>query len=310
MDKGDSWLLLSLQLPSGPAYPRVKLWRRLREAGAISIHGGMHALPDRRAHRALLERLAAEVREQGGQALLFYATVRDTDQSAFRAQFDAARSAEFGQWLHDAGEMLSGRPKTSDVSRMRRRLERIHATDFFQACDRSLGRAKLDEIVAASKRHPDVSAHRPLTSFRAPQLHGRTWVTRKDIGVDRIASAWLIARFIDPRPRFRFVDPDRHVHQPRELRFDMADGEFTHEGDRCSFETLLARADIAPDPGLVRLAEVIHRLDVDDGKFERVEARALAAQLDAICEQSKLDLERLDRAGPVLDELHRQLAAR
>jgi hypothetical protein len=308
MANDSPWLLLSLQLAAGPAYPRVKLWRRLREAGAVSIHGGVHALPNSPDHLALFDRLADETRKGGGQALVFAASTSETCHADLRACFDDARAAEMAEWVRDADALLSRQPSSAEISRMRRRLERLETIDFFGTCPRDGARAKLGKMTAAASRHPDVSAHGSGTSFRAPQLHGRVWVTRRNLGVDRIASAWLIGGFIDPRPRFRFVDPHRYVHQPRELRFDMADGEFTHEEDRCSFETLIVRGGIAPDPGIVAVGEVIHQLDVDDGKFNRPEAAELAAALDAICRDAQNDLDRVRLASPLLDALHARLA--
>jgi len=299
-----SWLLLSVQLRAGPAYPRVKLWRQLREAGAVSIHGGVHALPASDDHLVFFERVAANVRTAGGQAFIFDAQAVGSGDAALRAEFNAARQKEVAAWMRDADELLARQPDTSDVARMRRRLERIRANDFFGALTQSGSSAKLDALTAAAARHPEVKAHRPGPSYRASQLHGRVWVTRRDVGVDRIASAWLISRFIDPRPRFRFVDPPRYVRDPRELRFDMADGEFTHEEDRCSFETLLLRGGVAADRGLTALAEVIHQLDLRDGKFDRPEAEDLLAALDGICAGSAKDLERIRRSTAILDRFH------
>lgn len=302
-----SWLLLSVQLRAGPAYPRVKLWRQLREAGAVSVHGGVHALPASEDHLAFFERIAADVRTAGGQAFLFDAQAVGGGDTALRVEFNAARQKAIAAWMRDADDLLARQPDARDVARMRRRLQRIQANDFFDAIARAGSSAKLDALTAAAARHPEVGTHRPGPNFRASQLHGRVWVTRRDVGVDRIASAWLISRHIDPRPRFRFVDPLRYVHDARELRFDMADGEFTHEEDRCSFETLLLRGGVAADRGLTALAEMIHQLDLWDGKYDRPEAGDLLAALDDICAGSAKDLERIRQSTAILDRFHAYL---
>jgi hypothetical protein len=302
-----SWLLLSVQLPGRPAYARVKLWRRLREIGAVSVHGGLHALPGHDGHLALFERIAGEVRAAGGQALIFDARAHGGDGAVLEAEARAARAREIAEWMRDADDLLARQPRPDEVARMRRRLQRIEAVDFFGVGAGGEARAKLEALAAAGSGHPDVRNLGPGPSFRARQLHGRVWVTRRNVGVDRIASAWLISRHIDPRPRFRFVDPLRYAHEPRELRFDMADGEFTHEEDRCSFETLLLRGGVVADRGLIALAELIHQLDLSDGKFDRPEAESLSVALDGICARTAKDAERIRQSAVILDRLHAHL---
>jgi hypothetical protein len=142
------------------------------------------------------------------------------------------------------------------------------------------------------------------------ELKGRTWVTRRGVHVDRIACAWLIRRFIDPKAGFKFIDGKSYAPEPGELRFDMADAEFTHEGDRCSFETLVFRAGLDGDPALVSIAEIIHELDIGDGKFDRPEAAGLDAMLSGVCASSEDDLERIARGGDALDQFHAYFSSR
>ena len=146
------------------------------------------------------------------------------------------------------------------------------------------------------KREPSVPA--------PPPASGGTWVTRKDVYADRMASAWLVRRFIDGRARFRFVDA--HGHRPRrgEVRFDMYGGEYTHVGDRCTFETLLQRFDLEGDPALAAIGEVVHDLDLKDDKFERPETSGVAAVLHGITASTSDDRTRIDRAAVVFDSLY------
>jgi hypothetical protein len=136
-------------------------------------------------------------------------------------------------------------------------------------------------------------------------LKGRTWVTRTGVFVDRIGSAWLIRRFIDPEARFKFVPAKGYVPEPGELRFDMFEAEFTHEGDRCTFEVLLSRAGLERDRGLSRIAEIVHDIDLKDGKFARPEAEGIKPVITGICNGTPDDEERLGRGGAVFEDLYR-----
>lgn len=134
------------------------------------------------------------------------------------------------------------------------------------------------------------------------------WVTREHCHVDRTACAWLIRRFIDPRARFKFVPAKGYRPEPHELRFDMYQGEFTHEGDRCTFETLLARFGL-DDPALHALAEIIHDVDLKDGKYARAEAAGIAALVDGLAVAYPEDLERLERGAAVFEAMYAYISA-
>ena len=149
---------------------------------------------------------------------------------------------------------------------------------------------------------------RARAARRHPDLVGRTWVTRVNPKVDRLASAWLIRRFVDPGARFRFVAPNSDAARPGELRFDMAGGDFTHEGDRCTFETLLGRLGLT-EPALRPIAEIVHDIDLKDDKFGRPEANGIAAVLRGIATGAPDDESRVQIATNVFDGLFAQFAA-
>jgi hypothetical protein len=136
------------------------------------------------------------------------------------------------------------------------------------------------------------------------KYRARTWVTRKAVFVDRIASAWLIRRFIDPDARFRFVDPESYRPMPSELRFDMFEGEFTHEGDRCTFETLLYRFGLENDPALIAIAEVVHDIDLKDAKYERPDTPGIETLLTGIARNTPNDEERIEHGGALFAALY------
>ena len=134
------------------------------------------------------------------------------------------------------------------------------------------------------------------------EYRGRTWVTRKGIHVDRMGSAWMIRRFIDERAKFKFVPARGYQPSKGEIRFDMFDAEFTHEGDRCTAEVLMAR--LAPKAsGLRPIVEIVHNIDLKDAKFERPETAGVEALITGICTRSKDDVERLERGSVMFDDL-------
>ena len=133
---------------------------------------------------------------------------------------------------------------------------------------------------------------------------GRTWVTRPDVHVDRIASAWLIRRFIDPKARFAFGEPTAGT-----VRFDMFDGDYTHDGDRCTFETLLKRFGLDKDPGLRAIGEMVHDLDCKDGKFERDETPGFERMIAGVVKRNAKDGARIARGAELLDTLYESFPA-
>jgi hypothetical protein len=134
-------------------------------------------------------------------------------------------------------------------------------------------------------------------------LKGRLWVTRRGVYVDRIASAWLIQRFIDPDARFKFVAAKGYEPEQGELRFDMFDGEFTHEGDRCTFEVLLARMELT-DPALIAIGQIVHDIDLKDGKYGRDEAGGIARLVEGIAVANQDDRQRIERGSVIFNDLY------
>jgi hypothetical protein len=141
-----------------------------------------------------------------------------------------------------------------------------------------------------------------------PELRGRTWVTRPGVKIDRMASAWFIRRFVDPKARFRFADP-ASPKRDGDLRFDMVGGDFTHEEDRCTLETLVGRVGL-PDKGVRAIAEIVHDLDLKDAKYGRPETAGVRMLLDGLMARTDSDEERIERALVIFDDLHEALGSR
>ena len=251
------WLLLIHQLPSKPAYFRVKIWRRLQGIGAVAVKSTVYALPANAETQEDFEWLLKEIAEGGGEAMLCEARLIDgLSDAQVRALFDAARDADYETI---AGEVRSlartldaddSEEKQTDaraqLGRLRKRLAEMETIDFFGATGRVVVEGVIAELEGRVRKETTVMTEDDAATAKTiAGLKGRTWVTRQGVHVDRIACSWLIRRFIDAEAVFRFVPGKGYLPKAGELRFDMFEGEFTHEGDHCSFEVLLARSGIS-----------------------------------------------------------------
>jgi hypothetical protein len=188
------------------------------------------------------------------------------------------------------------------LAKLSKRFAAVAKIDFFDTKDRRSASEALKEM-ENRLRSPTVQPGVPTPPVDREQFHGRTWVTRQGIFVDRIASAWLIRHFIDPEARFKFVAPQGYRPKSGELRFDMFDAEYTHEGDRCTFESLLRRFALG-DPALAQIAEIVHDIDMKDGKFNREDAPGIERVLAGIAAAYPDDGARLERGSQLFDELY------
>lgn len=310
------WLLLIHQLPSKPAYFRVKIWRRLQGIGAVAVKSTVYALPANAETQEDFEWLLKEIVEGGGEAMVCEARLIDglSDGQA-RALFDAARDEDYEEISREARALTSRLAATStddegvdlgsQTKRLRKRLADIAAIDFFGATGRLSAESLVAEIERKLAEDTDMTNTAPETSAQSPSdLKGHVWVTRKGVHVDRIACSWLIRRFIDPDAVIRFVPGKGYEPKPGELRFDMFEGEITHEGDRCSFEVLLTRIGSA-DAALQAIAEIVHDIDLKDGKFGRDETTGIASLISGVCTANAQDEERIAQGAPVFDNLYR-----
>ena len=300
------WLLLFHQLPPKPAYLRVKIWRRLQSIGAVALKNAVYALPATADALEDLQWLRREIVDGGGEASICEARLIDgvTDEEA-RGLFLAARDDDYRGIIDEARQLdpESGDARTR-LARLRRRFDEVRRIDFFGSEGREAADGLLSEI--EQKLGEGGEAAMPST---LSELKGRVWVTRRGVQVDRIASAWLIRRFIDATARFKFVAPQGYTPEPGEIRFDTFDGEFTHEGDRCTFEVLTLRLG-RDDPALVAIAEIVHDIDLKDGKFGRPEASGLALAFAGIGSGETTDEDRLEKGRALLDGLYRHFGGK
>jgi hypothetical protein len=307
------WLLLLHQLPAKPAYLRVKVWRRLQGIGAVAVKNAVYALPATAEAQEDFEWLLREITQGGGEAIVCEARLVEglADQEV-RALFDRARDEDYQELakeLRAVAAALGDDPPLerrveakAQLARLKARLSQVAAIDFFGADGREAAEGLLLEL--EHRLHRDAPAGPvPAEGEDLGELTGRTWVTRAGVHVDRIASAWLIRRLVDPEARFKFVPAKGYVPGPGELRFDMFEAEFTHEGDRCTFEVLLGRLGLK-EPALRAIAEIVHDIDLKDGKFARPEADGIRTLIAGICAATGDDEERLARGGAVFEDLY------
>jgi hypothetical protein len=292
---------------------RVKVGRRLARVGAVALKNSVYVLPNSESALEDFEWVRREVVDAGGEATVVDAqVVSGMSDGDLEAKFRAAKDSEYVELSREARalrtEALGNRKRAlsdeerarlqREIARLERKLQDIRATDFFgaSACEGVTG--ILHEL--RTKAEPKETAAQAAPTPAQPRA--RTWVTRAGVHVDRIASAWLIRRFIDPQASFKFVAPKGYEPQPLELRFDMFEAEYSHEGDHCTFETLCTRFTLDA-PGLRGLAEIVHDIDLKDSKFGRPETQGFAAIIAGLASLHRDDETRIARGSELLDEL-------
>jgi len=305
-------------IPAKPASVRVKIWRRLQAIGAVGLRGSVYALPNREDCVEVFEWVSRELRELGGQASICEGRFLDgSSDDDIERRFLDARDADYAQ-VADAAKQLVKRLSTKRIApeqiatiteqhaKLVQRVGEINAIDFLHAP----GRETVEGLLAAVQRALPRDGRAPSEPLAIlPKPRSATWVTRTGVHVDRIASSWLIRRFIDPGAQFKFVPAKGYRPEPGELRFDMFEAEFTHIGDRCTFEVLVERMGLR-DPALVALGEIIHDLDLRDDKFGRDETAGVHSAIDGICTIARDDEQRIAAASPMLDGLYSHFSLR
>jgi hypothetical protein len=315
--EGTPWLLLIHQMPAKPAYARVKAWRRLQALGAVTVKNAVYALPNNTETREDFAWLAKEIVESGGEAVVCEAALVDgLSDSELQGLFDTARDEDYARIASEArdlrgrlGEELSDNflaEVTSQATRLRKQLDAIVAIDFFGAEGRAAAEGLVSDIEVALKQGEGTVTTTEPNAAPEGVLKDRIWVTRQGVQVDRIASAWLIRRFIDEGARFKFVPGKAYTPESGELRFDMFEGEFTHRGDRCTFEVLVEHAGLT-DPALTAIGEIIHDIDLKDDKYGREETAGIKNLIAGIAASHNDDEQRLARGAAVFDDLYQYL---
>ena len=300
------WLLLLYTLPAKKTAGRVNLWRKLKKAGACSLKTSGYVLPDEPAHLERFQWLAQQVREDGGDATLARVSAIEglTNEDLARL-FNEARAEDYAALIKPLNELIAtNRKKPGEgfaeaLEKLKKQFREVRAIDYF-AC------AASHDVEVLLERATRLAQPRkkPGGVLESKRYQSRVWLTRPHPEIDRVGSAWLIRKFIDSHATFVFA-PHPTAH-PDAIPYDMMEVEFTHHGDDCTFETLLARFGLR-EKALRQIAEMVHQADIGDGKFAAVEALGLDLVFKGWGRTSMSDEEIIDRAAACFDGLYQQL---
>ena len=310
-----AWLLLVTNLPGRNPTLRMRFWRALKAAGAGLLRDGAYVLPNGERSRQVLEQQGAEVKVAGGLVQLLSFDAESTEQnSELVALFD--RTGEYGEAIGRLETLKRELAKLAEpearqrLAGIAREVAAIAARDFFPGEPRRQiqgaladGEAALNARFAPGEPH---AAHRKIQLRERKDYRGRTWATRERLWIDRVASAWLIRRFIDPRAKFLWLKRVRDC--PRSaVGFDFDGAEFTHVESKVTFEVLLSSFNLEHEVGLTRLGALVHHLDV--GGIPVAEGPGLVAIMAGARSLQEDDDELLKAMTPVLDSLYAGYAA-
>lgn len=296
------WILLLYELPSSRSSHRVNLWRRLKKFGALSLKTSAYLLPDSPAHFERFQWLAQQIRDGGGDATLIRVSeIENLNADAVTALFREARTADYEELIVSLGEFLKRHRKRKsetfapELDRFRARFSEIREIDFFKS-------PRAHDVETLLRRAENLHMPRKSAALRLhpKDYRSKTWLTRPRPEIDRVGSAWLIRRFIDPEAKFVFGSNPRRFREA--IPYDMLDVEFTHHGDDCTFETLLKRFAIEDKAARI-IGEMIHDADLEDDKFSRPEGVGLERIFKGWGKLGVSDAEILEKGFDCFDAL-------
>lgn len=304
------WLALITSLPTSNATARMRIWRALKSSGCGVLRDGVYLLPDTEASALCLTQQANEVLESGGSAhIVKLSGTHATQDALFRGLFD--RTDDYAALKQGIDACIASMATLNIIAskRMLKRLARdfsvISAIDFFPGPARDQIMLSLDMATAelAAVAHPDEprTTQGKIKQLDKDDFRNRIWATRKRLWIDRMASAWLIRRFIDPAAKFKWLNKPQECPKDA-LGFDFDDATFTHVGALVTFEVLLASFNLEHDAALARLATVVHFLDA--GGIPVAEAQGLAMILKGTRSRCSEDDQLLTEAAKIFDDLY------
>jgi hypothetical protein len=294
------WLLLVFTLQGKGASLRVTVWRKLQRYGALPLGNSGYFLPNSEENRERFEWLAAAVHSGGGDAsVLEVQSIDDCSFTQMKQRFSDARGEDYREFLSDLRKLKSA-IQPPHLSRLRQRFLGIVSIDFFG----NPLREKVERVLNAMPNSKTKSADPGTSTVSPAKYRNRTWVTRPRPGVDRVTSAWLIRRFIDPKAKFAFAPENKKP--PKAVPFDMYEGGFGHRGEDCTFETLVKLFRVRDKKVLV-LAEIVHDADLFDEKFGRREGFGIDAVMKGWVQQGLSDWELLKRGVQLAEGFFKSL---
>lgn len=301
-DKGPSppWLLLTFSLPRKGASLRVSVWRKLQRYGSLPLGNSGYLLPNDTANREKFEWLATTIRGSHGEAsVLEVQSIDNYTGSQLAKRFTDARAADYRELLKDV-RRASAKKLPMQIARLRERFQEIVSIDFFTSPLR-----ERVERALASLQEPQAKQSLPdVGKVSRSAYQNRKWVTRPRPGVDRVMSAWLIRKFIDPKAHFVFANEDQKPTDA--VPFDMYEGGFGHRGEDCTFETLTKAFRIL-DKRVAVMGEIVHDADLFDEKFGRREGFGVDEVMKGWAQQNLSDSELLERGMQLAEGIYRSL---
>jgi hypothetical protein len=305
--KANSWLLLLFSLPTNRNTERVAVWRRLKKMGAVQIKTSTYLLPDEPAQHEQFQWLAQQIRDYGGDSTLVRAQeIEGLTKEKVVSLFNTARDKEYVdlrkglQGFISRGRKSNAEFAAAELERLTKQFRELRQIDFFDS-------PRGQDVAMLLRRAEGPRRSAKLQTLDVKQYRGKTWLTRPRPEVDRVGSAWLISKFIDPKAKFVFAPSVQAV--PEAIPFDMLDAEFSHHGNCCTFETLVKRFAIS-DKALTKIGEMIHDADLDDARFQRVEAVGIDRVLKGWAKEGLPDEEILRRGFECFDALYAFLQRR
>jgi hypothetical protein len=300
-DAKPPWLLLVFSLPRKGASLRVTVWRKLQRYGALPLGNSGYFLPNTPENRERFEWLATAVRTERGEASVV--EVQSIDNCSFpqmKERFSDARAKDYRELLKELRKPPTSSNLSSRITRLRQRFQDIVSIDFFD----SPLREQVERALNAMQTLKTKSVEPEINSVSPAEYRNRVWVTRPRPGVDRVTSAWLIRKFIDPKAKFAFAPEDKKP--PKAVPFDMYEGGFGHRGEDCTFETLLKVFRIR-DKKIPVMAEIVHDADLFDEKFGRKEGFGIDEVMKGWAQLGLSDEELLKRGMQLAEGLYKSL---
>jgi hypothetical protein len=314
------WLLIFYSVPSQPVSNRMKIWRKLAKAGAVQLKGAVYILPATEEREEFLQWLIGEVKSMGGDgAFVRTAEVKTMTEADIRELF--LRQAEAGyqgfeknldalerkvQSFRKGAQGDEGGKLADLVSKLARELDELRKRDFFFSPVGLVMQKRMQALEDGLRGIGRAAAETPaaIKPKRMEAYQGRVWATRKKPFIDRMASAWLIKRFIDPKASFLFIEEQEIAGLDGNIKaFDVRGAEFTHVGELCTFEVLIKSFGIR-DKAVRKIAEIVHDLDVKDEKYGKPEAAGVEGILSGIRKTAKNDTDALERGMVVFEMLY------
>jgi hypothetical protein len=318
MKAAKPWIILIYSLPAKPSGKRVSIWKKLKRIGAVLLKNSVYILPYSDELYERLQWLVQEIQAADGDVTLF--KVGDIDSMPYQEIVDLfrqSRNKDYKELAAECSELADKLEKVSggepgeivdnfeqSLKVLRERQAEISEIDYFDAQSGIPSEKLLSDIalrLESLRAHGDDDSSLNREKWSPEKLKWKTWVTRPHIHIDRIGSAWLIRRFMDPNAVFIFA---AGAEVPEDaVPFDMMGSELSHHGEDCTFETFLKILD-KKDKALQDIAEIVHEIDLKDGKFSRPEAPGLDALIRGISKQFEDDEKTLEAGIELFDALY------